>query len=182
MQFVSVEQHSIGNTLPLWHKKLMHYSQPYVRLNLHFCQVEMERRFKRTGSIKHDQACYHRHLICVTMASRAKLLWRQKTLFLNPFKWLWSHAWRRSNFLSSYWSARWTETRWLIERRNDLISTFDTAGKHKLKLQKGKHTSHPPFPQECVDVSYSSILVVVESIVWRVSSWIRWRGSPAQFP
>lgn len=52
----------------------MHYSQANVRLNLHFCQMEMEKHFERTGSIKHDQACYHRHHIRVTVASRAKLL------------------------------------------------------------------------------------------------------------
>lgn len=46
----------------------MHYSQPNARLNLHFCQAEREKRFELTGSIKHDQACYHRHHICVTMA------------------------------------------------------------------------------------------------------------------
>lgn len=107
---------------------------------------------------------------------------QEKTLFLNPFKWLWSRAQRRSNFLSSYWSARWTETQRLIERGNDLISTFDTAGKHKLKPRKGKHTSHPSFPRECVDVSHSSTVVVTESIVWRVSLWIKWTEGLAQFP
>lgn len=51
----------------------MHYSPPNVRLNLHFCQMEMEKRLERSGSIKHDQVCYRRHQICVTMALGAKL-------------------------------------------------------------------------------------------------------------
>lgn len=100
-----------------------------------------------------------------------------KTLFLNPFKWLWSHVQRRSNFLSSYWSARWTETRRQIEQKNALLCTFDTAGKHKLKPQKGEHSSHPSFPQELVDVSHSSTLVVTESIVWRELAYEKGRES-----
>lgn len=170
MQFVSVEQHSIGNILPLWHKKLMHYSRPNARLNLHFCQMEIEKHFKCIGSIKHDQACYHRHHICVTRASWAKISWRQRNHVSKSIQMtVISRA--RSNFLSSYWSARWTETRRLIDQRDDLIYTFDTAGKHKLKPQRVKHTSRPSFPQQCVDVSHSSTLVVTESIVCRVSLW-----------
>lgn len=152
MQFVSVEQHSIGNILPLWHKKLMCYSQPNVRLNLHSCQMEMEKRFECTGSIKHDQACYHRHYCLNHGGLRGpsfcggKKQKKKIKIYSNDCD-LMKH--RRSNFLSSYWSARWTETQWLIRRRDDLISTFDTAGKRKLKPQKAKHTSHPSFPQEC---------------------------------
>lgn len=104
MQFVSAEQHSIGNILPRWHKKLVHYSQPNARLNLHFCQMKIEKRFERTGTIKHDQACYHRHHVCVTRASRAKLFWRQRKHVSKSFQvTVISRA--RSNFLSSYWSA-----------------------------------------------------------------------------
>lgn len=55
----------------------------------------------------------------------------------------------------------------LIEPRDDLTRTFDTEGNHKLKPQKGEHSSHPSFPQEFVAVSHLSTLVVTESIVWR---------------
>lgn len=100
----------------------------------------------------------------------------RKLSFLYPFKWLWSHACKRSVFLSSYWSARWTETRQLIEQWGNLISTSDAAWNCKLKLQKGKYTPHLSFPQESVQPSHSSTLVVRESITKRVRLWAKQTG------
>ena len=134
MQFVSVEKHSIGNILPLWHKKLMHYSQPNARLNLRFCQMETEKKKMLRKCWIHKawpSLLSQTPHLCHNGLQGQAFVKAVKTLNLNPFKRLWSHA-QRSNFLSSYWSSWWTETWRLIERRYDLISAFDIVGKRKL--------------------------------------------------
>lgn len=45
------------------------------------------------------------------------------------------------------------------------MSAFGTAGKHKLKPQKVKYTSHSSFPEQCVVGPRLSSLLVMESIV-----------------
>lgn len=88
MQCILSEKRGIGNINPRWHNKIMHYNQPNVRLNLHFCRMEMEKCSKRTGSWKHDQASYHGHHICVAVP-RAEPL----------FKWLWAHSQKKIKLL-----------------------------------------------------------------------------------
>lgn len=68
---------------------------------------------------------------------------------LNPLRWLWSRAWRRSNFLSSYWSARWTEGVVAIDQTGEMTSSLPVTqrGRHKLKPQRAKHTSNPLISQ-----------------------------------
>lgn len=180
MQFVSAEQHSIGDILPHWHKKLMHYSQPNARLNLHLLSDENRETLRMHWNHKAWPSLLSQTPHLCHKGLRGQAFVKAKKTCSKSFE-VTVITRARSNFLSSYWSASEQETPWLNNQGYGLISTFDIAGKHKVKPQKVKHNSRPSFPQQCVDVSHSSTLVVTQSIVCRVSLWKKWTDGLAHF-